>query len=59
MKSKYQMPTSDVVECLFERVIATSGDAGGTINPMPWGDNKKDGINSEDWGDSNDNSYWA
>ena len=58
MKSKYQKPTSNVIECFFERVIATSSDAEGTINPMPWGDNKKEGINSEDWSDSNDNFDW-
>ena len=57
-KRKYQKPKSTNFEIAIEGIIAASGDAGGTINPMPWGDNKKDGINSDDWSDSNENSYW-
>ena len=51
-KKKYEEPNSHVFELITENLVATSGDATGTIKPSPWGGNKR---SSEEiiWKDEN------
>ena len=47
-KRKYIVPQSKSMEMETEYIIATSGDAGGTIKPSPWGSNNRDSW-YEEW----------
>ena len=40
-RKNYQQPRLYLIELSSEQMIATSGDAGGTIDKMPWGSNKR------------------
>ena len=58
-KNFYQKPSSTVLELITENIIAASGDAGGTVNPMPPGCNKRS-LSDEIWGTSpeDEHSIW-
>ena len=41
IKKCYCKPNSKAIDVVVSEIIASSGDAGGTVNPMPWGSNGK------------------
>ena len=61
MRKIYRKPVSVSIDIRVAQIIAASGDAGGTVNPMPWGSNKRDGYDAEEWNEScleDEKEYW-
>ena len=55
-RKKYKEPSLRIIDLLAEQMIATSTDANGTIDQMPWGSNKKE-EDASLWNES-ENSIW-
>ena len=59
-RTNYLKPSLRIVELSAEQMIATSGDANGTIDKMPWGSNKMEESGSiwEESGSVTENRIW-